>query len=272
MTVQPTSLPPQPKPAPQAATQSHLPMFYRELVALDPAHHLGLGLRPNPPLHAAQAANAVPLGISEFVVAASHYPIVFSPQDATAFPIAVTAIVEGRNLFIDANGQWLAGSYVPAWLRRYPFWLQPDADGQNAQLSFDPSANLLVPLQNAADARPLFDYQGQPNQALQEVVQLCKLSMADAQQTAAFMQALQQYGLLVQRQVSVPLVAGAAPYVLSGFRAIDMDRYRQLPEPVLAEWARNGWAALVLVHELSMQHNWQRLLALHHQQADSAAG
>ena len=67
------------------------------------------------------------------------------------------------------------------------------------------------------------------------------------------------------RQVSVPLTAGAAPYTLSGFRAIDMDRYRQLPDAVLAEWARNGWAALVAVHDMSMQHNWQRLLALHHQ-------
>ena len=93
-------------------------MFYRELVALDPALHQGYGLRPQAQLQAAQAANAVPLGVSEFVVAASHFPIVFSPQEENAFPIAVTAIVEGRNLFVNEQGQWLEGSYLPAWLRR----------------------------------------------------------------------------------------------------------------------------------------------------------
>ena len=259
------TLPPSPKPSMPAPRPPVLPMFYRELVTLDSSLHQGYGLRPQAQFQAAQTANAVPLGVSEFVVAASHYPIVFSPQEENAFPIAVTAIVEGRNLFVNEQGQWLEGSYLPAWLRRYPFWLQPDADGQNAQLSFDPSAGQLVPLQEASDARPLFDYQGQPNQTLLAVVQLCKLCVADAQQTHAFVQALQQHQLLVPRQASVPLVAGAAPYTLSGFRAVDMDRYRQLPDAVLAEWARNGWAALVAVHDMSMQHNWQRLLSLHHQ-------
>ncbi len=238
------------------------PMFYRELTALDPAVHLGWGLRERPDLAAARAANAVPLGVGEFWHASACYPIVFGLAGATGFPVVITALVEGRNLFVDAQGQWLADTYVPGWLRRYPFWMQPDPDGRNASLWFDPHARQVVPLHEYADARPLFDHQGHPNQALEQVVRFCRQCHADTSQTAAFMRALEQHGLLADRQASMELSPGNT-YSLGGFRMIDMQAYHALPDPILAAWVRNGWASLVALHHVSVQQNWERLLALH---------
>ena len=239
-------------------------MFYSDLVRIDPALHLGYGVRPVADFSTAKTANAVPLGISEFWQASAYYPIVFGPKGGSAFPVAVTALIQGRNLLVDEQGQWLADTYQPAWIRRYPFWMQPDEDGANASFWFDPAAGRVVPLQEFADASPLFDYKGDPNQALLDIVSFSQQCMGDAQQTMAFMKALEEHQLLVERAATIELTPGAAPYKLSGFRAIDMDRYAKLPDNVLAQWARNGWAALVSLHVISMQHNWKRLLVLHH--------
>ncbi|WP_027010855.1 SapC family protein [Comamonas sp. B-9] len=248
-----------------AIAQPAVPMFYRGLTALDPALHLGWGLRGQAHFSIAAAANAVPLGVGEFWHASAHYPIVFGPAGASGFPIAITALVEGRNLFVDAAGQWLAGSYVPAWLRRYPFWMQPDPDGQNASFWFDPHAQQLVPLHEDADARPLFDYQGNPNQTLAQIVQFCQQCQNDANHSYAFMQALEHHRLLVDRQATVELLPGK-PYTLGGFRMVDMDAYHRLPDAVLASWVRKGWASLVALHHISVQQNWERLLVLHRSQ------
>lgn len=246
----------------QATAQPAVPMFYRELTALDPAIHLGWGFRGQTNLSVAASANAVPLGAGEFWHACAHYPIVFGPAGAAGFPIVITALVEGRNLFVDGEGKWLADAYIPAWLRRYPFWMQPDPDGRNASFWFDPHAQQVVPLHEYADARPLFDYQGNPNQALEQIVQFCRQCQADANHTYAFMQALEQHRLLVDRQATVELSPGNS-YSLGGFRMIDMDAYYQLPDSVLAQWVRNGWASLVGLHHISVQQNWERLLMLH---------
>lgn len=245
-----------------ATPQPSLPMLYRSLSALDPAVHLGWGVRSQADLSTARTANAIPLGVGEFWHASSHYPIVFGPAGSAGIPVVITALVEGNNLYLDANNQWLEGVYIPGWLRRYPFWMQLSADKQHAGLWFDPSAKQLVPLQEDEDAKPLFDYTGKPNQALERIIAFCKQCDADAAQTSAFMQALEKYHLLVDRTATMELSRGT-PYTLKGFRIVDIDAYHRLPDDVLAQWVRNGWASLIELHRLSMQHNWSKLLSLH---------
>ncbi|THU01945.1 hypothetical protein E9531_08050 [Lampropedia puyangensis] len=245
-----------------AVAQPAAPIFYNSLTALDSTLHLGWGVRNQTCLLTAAKANAIPLGVSEFWYASAHYPIVFGPAGASVFPVAITAIVEGHNLFIDEQGEWAADTYIPAWLRRYPFWMQPDPDGENASLWFDPSAQQVVPLHEFADAKPLFDFLGNPNLALERIIQFCKQCQADTNHTYAFMQALEAHELLLDRQVSVELSPGNT-YSLRGFRVIDMAKYHQLPDAVLAQWVRHGWTSLIALHQVSLQHNWQKLLTLH---------
>lgn len=252
----------QPPSMTTAMPQSSLPMFYHSLHAVDPVVHLGWGVRSHTDLSAAQSANAVPLGAGEFWHASGHYPIVFGPAGHKSFPIAITALQEGRNLFIDANHRWLDGSYLPAWLRRYPFWMQISQDKQHAKLWFDPSAKQVVPLHEDEDAQPLFDYQGKPNLALQRIIAFCKRCDADIVQTSAFMQALEEHHLLVDRSVTMELSPGA-PYTLRGFRMVDEAAYHRLPDTVLAQWVRNGWTSLIALHFISVQQNWRKLLQLH---------
>src|SRR3990170_5032720 len=36
--------------------------------------------------------------------------------------MAITGLRDGQNLFVNKNGSWPAGVYIPAYLRRYPFY------------------------------------------------------------------------------------------------------------------------------------------------------
>src|SRR5690606_22183616 len=67
--------------------------------------------------------NAVPLSFAEFAVACRDYPIAFVSGDGgqSYVAMAVLGLENRRNLFATADGAWEPGTYVPAYVRRYPF-------------------------------------------------------------------------------------------------------------------------------------------------------
>src|SRR5437773_2591744 len=97
-----------------------LPLFYRRPRVLQPALHGSLSLKDGPDLGYAKQANAVPLLAAEMAAACRHLPIVFT-DGINPQPVAVLGLREQQNLFVDAQGHWLPGAYVPAYVRRYPF-------------------------------------------------------------------------------------------------------------------------------------------------------
>ena len=103
-----------------AAASPHpqpLPVFYRSVVAVDPARHGGKSLKRIIPLDFAKSTHAVLLNGAEFELAAHHFPIVFT---STPQPIALAllGIKPNQNLFLTNAGEWRPGTYVPAYVRR----------------------------------------------------------------------------------------------------------------------------------------------------------
>ena len=79
-----------------------------------------------------RSTNALALSVGEFSVAARDYPIVFAQAGGagTYSPVVVLGLADRQNLFVDATGQWEAATYVPAFVRRYPFCVSRiDAEG-----------------------------------------------------------------------------------------------------------------------------------------------
>src|ERR1700761_1533796 len=126
----PTTQPPKP---PQTGAQAGngaggadaMPMFYKEPRPLDRAKDGKLRLSRPTHFRFAEGTNAIPLLVDEFPMAAAYYPIVFA-DGPLPIPAAVVGLKNDQNLYIDANGRWIAGSYLPAYVRRYPFILMDD--------------------------------------------------------------------------------------------------------------------------------------------------
>ena len=95
--------------------------MFKNLETLDAENHKNLRFAPANDFSFAAELSSAPLSASEVMEAARAFPIVFT-TDGPLLPMALMSVEEGKNVFINENGEWQA-SYVPAHIRRYPFIL-----------------------------------------------------------------------------------------------------------------------------------------------------
>lgn len=247
---------------------SPLPLFYKNPMLLRSHEHGTFGLRRAFDFSFAAGTAVVPLVASEFAPASRHYPIVFAADDS-AMPLAVLGMTTGRNLFVDGEGRWRAGTYVPGYVRRYPF-ISMTAPGEAAAMLAVDSACPRIVTRAGDDAEPFFDAQGAPTPSSLAAMTFCEAYRKEAGQIAAFIQSLKDHDLLVSRTLRISFKgthdpqalegAGTAEAVVNGFQTIDEAKFRALPAEVAAQFHANGWTDLVVLH-LSSQLGWHALIA-----------
>lgn len=173
-----------------------LPLFYRRPVALSPERHFGIALVPPGNYEFARHTNAIPLNVSEFSLAARHYPIVFTGADPAA-PVAVVGVgSDHRNLFLDAAGKWLPGVYVPAYVRRYPFIFSEDRDKKEFVLSIDEAGALQ---ERDGPTEKLF-WEGKPTALVQRALAFCSEYQTSADFTRKFCAAITEQNFSPRRK------------------------------------------------------------------------
>jgi len=230
------------------------PPFYIRPRALQPAEHGGLSLRPDGTYRFAARSHTVPLVGTEFFLAQRDFPIVFTDEEVP-LPMAVLGLKAGESLFVDAQGAWRKGAYVPAYIRRYPFIFAQSPDSTQLTLCIDEAADIL----ETSSRRPLFQ-DGQPTEFMQKAMEFCVSYQRDHQATRQFAEALQKADLLVLRDARVR-VSPQEMITLQGFRMVDETRFNALSAEIFLEWRKKGWVALVYAHLLSLAA-WDRLALL----------
>lgn len=239
--------------APPAA-QPALPLFYKQPRPLDAKTHGSSRLKDNASFAFARAANSVPINGVEFPLAQRHYPIVFTGT-GKPFPAAVLGLRVDENLFVGADGRWVEGIYVPAYVRRYPF-VFIEAPEDKLILAIDEGSGLLV------DDGPhkLFDEAGKPTPLVNGALQFCGAYQANFKQTLEFVDSLLEHNLLADNRANAVL-AGGERLSLGGFKVIDEEKFKALPALVLKTWREQGWLAWVYAHFFSLG-GWNGLAAL----------
>ena len=106
----------------QAQPKITPPYGYGEVAPLQRSHRVLLPAPGSVP-DFCHSINSLALSLSEFGLAARDYPIVFASTDAgkAYAPVIVLGLADAQNLFIDAAGAWDGATYLPAFVRRYPF-------------------------------------------------------------------------------------------------------------------------------------------------------
>src|SRR5450631_1324882 len=107
-------------------TGQPMPLFFKRVVGVNPALHGGLRLDRSGGYGFGAKAQSVPLGLGEFDAAYQHYPILFT-SGPTPTPVALLGLSEGTNLFVSPTGTWRPDTYVPAYVRSFPFIFVEDA-------------------------------------------------------------------------------------------------------------------------------------------------
>jgi SapC len=230
-----------------AAASPSLPLFYNRLVMLDRQAHAKLRFRVPEEFSFAAGATMIPLLGAEFAPVAREYPIVFMSEDQgkNFFPVALTGMPQGKNLFVDEKGKWTA-RYMPAYVRRYPFVFVESSAGQFA-VCIDPSSNCL----DETHGTPMFEANGEPSAAMQEMVNRLGEYHRATTQTRVFMEKLAAANLLMDSNAKAELPDGRS-MVWRGFWTVDEARFRELPEATLKEWFKSGELGLIFAHLISL--------------------
>lgn len=233
------------QPLPQAQP---LPLFYRKVVPLSRERHGHWYIDHDQGYVFARDTNCVYLAAIEFPQAAREYPIVFTRGTGDAvLPVALLGVRDAQNLFVDEAGRWL-GSYVPAYVRRYPFILAADSGASNFTVCIDEA---FSGFNTVREGEPLIDDKGSHGPLLERSIAFLKDYQRHSQLTDEFCRLLVDLSLLEPVQANVQMKDGER-FALAGFFCVSKDRLKALPGERLQDLVGRNFMDLVYAHLLSL--------------------
>lgn len=231
--------------------------FYESIVALNREQHRNMKLdKSRADAKFAADTHYVPVAGTEFESAARDYPILFANGGGgEGGPILLLGLTEGHNPFITDDNRWRPDTYVPAFVRRYPFVLARQGGEEADAASGDPGYAVCIdeacPAINEDEGDALFDDEGNDSQLLQNSVAFLNQYLADIERTSKFHERLRDLDLLVPRDLQVARTGGQY-YTLKDFSFIDVSRLNRLTDAEIAGLQRDGHLAWIHAHLISL--------------------
>lgn len=234
-------------------------LLYVRPEPLDAERHAKLGMRRiDTPFSFAARQHFVPLHVGEFGPAGVSYPIIFAGESYS--PLAVMGLQEGENLYVDSQGGFRAGCYVPAFIRRYPFVGARDDQLQRTVICIDRGADLWT--EENPDVM-LFE-NGQPTDFTKSCIEFCSQFDQDRARTESFVAMLRDLDLFETKQTTfTPRDAtGAAgqPVLVAEYYAISEAKLNALPQEKFVELRDNGALNQIYAHLMSL-FGWDRIIS-----------
>ena len=237
-----------------------LPLLYRNVTPLTRERHGDWYIAADHGYAFAAGTNSVYLTVSEFAIAAREYPIVFARDGAgVAVPAVLLGLANDQNLMVGADGAW-RGHYVPAYLRRYPYILAGQGDGQGAEQYTVCIDESYSGFNTAREGERLLIDGAEQGAYMSGRVQFLKDFLAASQLTSRFCDALTSADLLDSTQANISLNSGGK-FQLGGFFCVTRERLQKLPAEQLKHFLDQGYLDLVYLHMHSLA-NMDKLMRL----------
>lgn len=225
-------------------------LFYERPVPLNRTEHKDLRLKGIPSLAFAAKVHSVPLTGVEFPAAARDLPILFAGASMQeAGPMALLGLRQDENLFVDADGQWAANVYVPAFVRRYPFVLAEKPAGQEGD-DFTVFLDEAYEGFGQEDGERLFKEDGTDSEMLANAVNFLGEFQNHVGRTQWFMEQVRKHDLLEPRNIR--LEKDGKVINLNGLYVISEEKLRKLDEKTSQEFLREGVFGWIYAHLLSL--------------------
>jgi hypothetical protein len=232
-----------------SAPANALPVFYQDLVPVSSQDHGDFSMKAIESAPYLAVQHAVPLTVDEFAQAQRYLPIIFS-AGADPVPLALMGLHEGVNVFLDDEGKLRGPSYVPAYVRRYPWMLAKlRPESEELSLCFDPTAGAVGQFEEGSK---LFE-DGKPSEITQNILKFCEDFEQAAARTSNFMTELKALGLLMDGEVSIQVPGTDQPFIYRGFQMVNEEKLRDLRGDQLRKINQSGMLALLYAHLFSLQ-------------------
>ena len=241
---------------PAAPVSENHDISTESIVPFDSKKHAGLGLNRTRLHHFAASRHAFAISLPEFFYAARHYPLVFvKSEDNEMRASVITGLRSAENLFVDARGDWREQAYVPAYVRRFPFYVTDGADGSAGKkmIMVDESG-----LEESDD--PFFDAAGEATDKWRAQEILIADFIAAEHRTVEFSARMAELDLLEAFDARVNPEQQNSMHVTGMYR-VNEDRLNRLPAKTIKAMMSRGELSRVYAHLISLE-NFAKLLDL----------
>ncbi|WP_428034712.1 SapC family protein [Amphritea sp.] len=225
-----------------------LPMFYNRLTAVSSAAHTDLNIELSD-YRFAGSANIIPVGVSEFSQLLFHYPIVFIKADTGYSPVSVVGTEAGKNLFVDAEGKWLA-PYLPAYVRRYPFTVASVSEQSRSLTVCIDETYSGCNREGRGDA--LFNEDKSQTDYLLKISEFLQQFELDFRRNRLFTEKLVELDLLESTEATFIPEGAEKGRKLDGFFVINRERLKQLDPADVQALHQSGALELIYLHLASL--------------------
>jgi len=228
------------------------PPGYTGLVPLDREKHRGLGIDPAARAAFVRRLGAAHLTLPEFQHAARDYPIAFAKDSNSGefVPVAVLGLTGSNNLFVDAGGNWEDMRYVPAYVRRWPFFVvdvrKEDGTVDRSLICVDESA--LVPSET-----PLLDPETGTSEAWTRTEALISDMQGARAHNAALAETVERLDLMVPFEAHAQAKSGRQ-FRLRGLYRVEEQRLKDLSANELKKLMKRGELPRIYAHLMSLDN------------------
>lgn len=224
-------------------------LIYETAVPVSSGRHGKCSVEGNNKYSFSRNVNSVPLMAVEFVEAANEYAIVFAASGEDIVPLVILGVRNQENLYLGAADEWQA-TYIPAFVRRYPFVFSTSDDGQTFTLCVDeafPGLNYL------GRGQALFTPEGNPSAYTDGVLKFLQEYRNQFLRTQAFCAKLKALDLLEPMQAQFTLGSGEKMQ-LTGFMVVDRKKLKALGGDALNDLVNSDELELLYLHLHSMRN------------------
>jgi hypothetical protein len=155
-----------------------------------------------------------------------------------------------KSLFVASDGSW-GSSYIPAFVRRYPFVFSASEDGQTLTLCIDESFEGLD--RKGDSGQRLFDDAGERTPYLESMLQFANAYQAEHQRTRQFGEILKSLDILEPSEAKITLPGGTSRS-LTGFQCVSRAKLKALDTDKLTSMLANDSLELIYLHLYSMRN------------------
>ena len=231
--------------------------MYKNLVVLDKEKHKDLKVNPLENLAFAKQSPYIPVLASEVVQVGAAFPVVFSADEEPALISLVS--LGSDSLAINEEGKWIT-SYVPSFLRKYPFTLAATKENADQKvILIDEEASIF----SKSRGKQLFKKSGEQSEVLSNAIKFLTNHENQTIITKNVAKLIADAGILEDREISVG--EGDEKQVLvNGFKVVDREKLNALSDDILADWVRKGIISMIDAHLKSLD-NIQTLFNIAHQ-------
>ena len=181
----------------------------------------------------------------EFIRVAKEFPILFNVKTDEIYPVALLGLQHGKNEFLDKDAHWMA-EYVPCYVRRYPFILTKNEEGDGFVVGID---NEYAGLNTRGRGEPIFG-QVDDGPMLTEVKDFCAKFQTHINRTAQFCQKMKELDLLVPVRVVESEIAKKVDF--DGYAVVERQRIWDLEDDVLLDILKSDTMELMYMHLFSV--------------------